>query len=112
MAARNVMQQQTMREAILKQVERDIQAECTALCSKKNPSILSKVSSDNLMQLLTQLSLRSCIKEPLYFLAAWKLPHRVNGQWQNKERGKKTGKTKGFQQFQWQHQFCCEVAVP
>ena len=51
MVARNVMQQQTMKEAILKQVERDIQAECTPLCSKKNPSILSKVSSDNLMQL-------------------------------------------------------------
>ena len=51
MAARNVMNQKEMKETILKEVERDIQAECTALCSRKSPSIFSKVSSDDLMQL-------------------------------------------------------------
>ena len=51
MAARNVMQQKAMKETILRQVERDIQAECTALCSRKSPSILSKVSCKDLMQL-------------------------------------------------------------
>ena len=50
-AAHNVMQQKTMKEIILKEVEHDIQDECTALCSKKNPSILSRVSPDCLMQL-------------------------------------------------------------
>ncbi len=50
-AAHNVMQQKTMKEIILKEVERDIQDECTALCSEKNPSILSRVSPDCLMQL-------------------------------------------------------------
>ena len=51
MAARNVMNQKEMKETILKEVERNIQAECTALCSRKSPSIFSKVSSDDLMQL-------------------------------------------------------------
>ena len=52
MAARNVMNKKEMKETILKEVERDIQAECTtALCSRKSPSIFSKVSSDDLVQL-------------------------------------------------------------
>ena len=51
MAARNVMNQKEMKETNLREVERNIQAECTALCLRKSPSIFSKVSSDDLMQL-------------------------------------------------------------
>ena len=64
-AARNVMQQKTMKEIILKEVERDIQDECTALCFKKNPSILSRVSHDCLMQ-LTDTAIIEELKERAY----------------------------------------------
>jgi signal-transduction protein with cAMP-binding, CBS, and nucleotidyltransferase domain len=94
MAARNVMQQQTMREAILKQVERDIQAECTALCSKKNPSILSKVSSDNLMQLTDTAIVKELHKRAPILSRCMEATTQSKRSMAEQRKGKKDGENK------------------
>ena len=96
MAARNVMQKKTMKETILKEVERDIQAECTALCSKKNPSILSKVSSDNLMQ-LTDTAIVKELQERAPILSRCMIATTQSKRSMAQQRkGKKDGKNKNI----------------
>ena len=93
MAARNVMNQKEMKETILKEVERDIQVECTALCSRKSP-IFSKVSSDDLMQ-LTDTAIVEELQERAPILSRCiKATTRSNRSMAEKEKAKKGEKDK------------------